>query len=131
MTQTKDKLAPKKPKLKETVVVKDDECELFPLFVQPFLISFLAAIATKAVCKCGPGPSKPPPITLGVSGGGFGEKVPSSAKVVKNGVKSIGILVVDKDFGNFMEVDKSYWSKEVAPFVGEQVSTFSSLFLHS
>ncbi len=65
---------------------------------------------------------------MGVSGGGFGEKVPSSAKPVKNGVKSIGVLVVDKDFGNFVEVDKSYWSKEVAPFVGERVSVSSRCF---
>ncbi len=42
----------------------------------------------------------------------------------RNGVKSICVLVVDKDFGEFVEVDKSYWSKSVAPFVGERVPIF-------
>ncbi len=59
-----------------------------------------------------------------MSGGGFGKKVPSLAKVMKNGTKSIGVLVVDKDFGDFVEVDNSYWSKAVAPFVGERVRIF-------
>ncbi len=81
-----------------------------------------AVRATPAIHKHGPGPSKPLPVTLGVSGGGFGEKVPSLAKVVWNSVKSIGMLIVDKDFGDFVEIDKSYWSKAVAPFMGEQVS---------
>ncbi len=49
-------------------------------------------------------------------------------KPIKNGVKSIGVLVVDKDFGNFVEVDKSYWSKDIAPFVGEWVSVSSRCF---
>ncbi|PBK90861.1 hypothetical protein ARMGADRAFT_1082601 [Armillaria gallica] len=106
-TQLKDKLASKKPKLKETIIIDEDE----------------SAVATKVICRHGPGLSRPLPVTLGVSGGGFGEKVPSSANVVKNRIKSIGILVVDRDFGNFIEVDKSYWSKEVAPFVGEQHTT--------
>ncbi|KAK0421584.1 hypothetical protein EV421DRAFT_1747224 [Armillaria borealis] len=48
-------------------------------------------------------------------GGGFGEKVPPSAKQVKNGIESIGVLKVDKDFGNFVEVDGRYWNKDVAP----------------
>ncbi len=78
--------------------------------------------ATPVIRKRGPGLSKPPPVTLGVSGGGFGEKVPSTAKAVRNGVKSIGVLKVAQDFGEFVEVDKSYWSKAVAPFVGERVS---------
>ncbi|PBK92316.1 hypothetical protein ARMGADRAFT_1081099 [Armillaria gallica] len=103
----KDKPAPKKPKLKETIVVDEDE----------------PAVATKVVHRRGPGLLKPLPITLGVSSGGFGEKVPSSAKVVKDGIQSIGMLVVDKDFGDFVEVDKSYWSKAVAPFVGEWYTT--------
>ncbi|PBK90677.1 hypothetical protein ARMGADRAFT_1082413 [Armillaria gallica] len=106
-TQAKDKPALKKPKLKENVVIADDE----------------SAVATKVVHKRGPGLSKPPPVTLGVSGGGFGEKVPSSVKVVNNGIKSIGVLVVDNDFGDFVEVDKSYWSKAVTPFVGERYTT--------
>ncbi|PBK80347.1 hypothetical protein ARMGADRAFT_1092296 [Armillaria gallica] len=78
---------------------------------------------TPVVRRRGPGPSKPPPVTLGVSGRGFGEKVPSTAEAVKHGIKSIGVLQVDKDFGEFMEVDKSYWSKAVAPFVGERYTT--------
>ncbi|PBK92553.1 hypothetical protein ARMGADRAFT_1080615, partial [Armillaria gallica] len=108
--ETTERPAPKKPKVKDIVVVSDDE----------------PAVATKAVHKRGPGPLKPPPITLGVSGKGFGEKVPSSAKVVKNGIKTIGVLAVDKDFGDFIEVDKAYWNKEVAPFVGERVCRLSS-----
>ncbi len=123
--QVKDKPSSKRPKLKETVVIDEDEREFLFLSVVSFLSSFsLAAVATKVVRKRGPGLSKPPPVTLGVSGGGFGEKVPSSATVVTNGIKSIGVLVVDKDFGDFVEIDKSYWSKAVAPFVGERVRIF-------
>ncbi|KAK0236851.1 hypothetical protein EDD85DRAFT_952791 [Armillaria nabsnona] len=118
-----DKPAPKKPKLRETLVINKDECEFSFHLRYPFSVPFLAAVTTKAVCKCGPGPSKPPPVTLGISGGGFGEQVPSSATMVKNGIKSIGVLVVDKDFGDFIEVDKSYWSKAVALFVGERYTT--------
>ncbi len=126
--EVKDRLASKRPKLKETIVIPKDECEFFLIFVRSFLNLFLAAVATKVVCKHGPGPSKLLPVTLGVSGGGFGEKVPPSAKVVRNGVKSIGILVVDKDFGAFMEVDKSYWSKAIVPFVGERVGVLFVFF---
>ncbi len=93
-----------------------------------WLSFLLAAVATKAVHKRGPGPSKPPPVTLGVSGKGFGEKVPSSAKLVKNGIKTIGVLSVDKDFGDFVEVDKAYWNKEVASFVGERVCRLFSCY---
>ncbi|KAK0235571.1 hypothetical protein EDD85DRAFT_955151 [Armillaria nabsnona] len=75
--------------------------------------------ATPAVHTCGPGPSKPPAVTLGVGGGGFGEKVPLSAKVIKNSLKSIGVLEVEEDFGDFVKVDSRYWNKEVAPFMGE------------
>ncbi|PBK89739.1 hypothetical protein ARMGADRAFT_1083185 [Armillaria gallica] len=102
--ETTERPAPKKPKVKDIVVVSDDK----------------PAVATKAIRKRGPGPSKPPPVTLGVSGKGFGEKVPSSAKVVKNGIKTIGVLAINKDFGDFIKVDKAYWNKEVAPFVGER-----------
>ncbi|KAK0216730.1 hypothetical protein EDD85DRAFT_798164 [Armillaria nabsnona] len=59
--------------------------------------------------------------------GGFGEKVPSTAKAVKNGMKSISILKVNKDFGDFMQVDESYWSKAVALFVGERVNGVPAL----
>ncbi|KAK0498530.1 hypothetical protein EDD18DRAFT_1351236 [Armillaria luteobubalina] len=40
--------------------------------------------------------------------------------VVKDSVKSIGVLVVSRDFGEFVEVDKALWNKKIAPFVGEQ-----------
>ncbi|KAK0244873.1 hypothetical protein EDD85DRAFT_946177 [Armillaria nabsnona] len=76
--------------------------------------------ATPAICKRGSGPSKPLAVTLGIGGGGFGEKVPSITKAIKNGLKSIGVLEVEEDFGNFMKVDGHYWNKEVAPFVGER-----------
>ncbi|PBK91175.1 hypothetical protein ARMGADRAFT_1081946 [Armillaria gallica] len=86
---------------------------------------------TPVIWRCGPGPSKPPPVTLGVSGRGFGEKVPSTAEAVNHGIKSIGILKVDKNFGEFMEVDKSYWSKAVALFIGEWYTTaFKCMHCH-
>ncbi|PBK89504.1 hypothetical protein ARMGADRAFT_1083491 [Armillaria gallica] len=65
------------------------------------------------------------------SGGGFGEKVPSTAKAINHGIMSIGVLKVDKDFGEFVEVDKSYWSKAVVPFVGERYTTaFKCMHCH-
>ncbi|KAK0215300.1 hypothetical protein EDD85DRAFT_962779 [Armillaria nabsnona] len=76
--------------------------------------------ATPAIRKRGPGLSKPPAVTLGIGGGEFGEKVPSTMKAIKNGLKSIGVFEVEEDFGNFVKVDGRYWNKEVAPFVGEQ-----------
>ncbi|PBK79451.1 hypothetical protein ARMGADRAFT_1093124 [Armillaria gallica] len=79
--------------------------------------------ATPVIRRRGPRLSKPPPVTLGVRGGGFGEKVPSTAKAVRNGIKSIGVLKVDQDFGEFVEIDKGYWSKAVTPFVGERYTT--------
>ncbi|SJL16879.1 uncharacterized protein ARMOST_20409 [Armillaria ostoyae] len=101
--QTVEKPAAKKLKMKDTAV-DDDE----------------VVRATSVIRKRGPPPSKPPPVTLGISGGGFGEKVPPSAKQIKNGIESIGVLKVDKDFGRFVEVDGHYWNKDVAPFVGER-----------
>ncbi|SJL06230.1 uncharacterized protein ARMOST_09566 [Armillaria ostoyae] len=98
-----DKPAPKKLKMKDTAA---DDGEV----VRP----------TPAIRTCGPAPSKPLPVTLGISGGGFGERVPPSAKQLKNGIKGIGVLKVDKDFGKFVEVDGRYWNKDVAPFVGER-----------
>ncbi|PBK89133.1 hypothetical protein ARMGADRAFT_1084215 [Armillaria gallica] len=59
--------------------------------------------------------------------GGFGEKVPSTAKAIKNGIKSVGVLKVDQDFSKFVEVDQSYWSKAVTPFVGERVDGVATL----
>ncbi|PBK79424.1 hypothetical protein ARMGADRAFT_1093130 [Armillaria gallica] len=105
-SQTVDKPAVKKLKLKGHHV---DDVEVVR--------------ATPVVRRCGPGLSKPPPVTLGVSRGGFGEKVPLAAKAVENGIKSIGVLKVDQDFSKFMEVDQSYWSKAVTPFVGERYTT--------
>ena len=68
-------------------------------------------------------------MTLGVGGGGFWEKVPSTAKAIKNGLKSIGVLEVEEDFGDFVKVDGHYWNKEVTPFVGERVSNASFFVL--
>ncbi|KAK0197642.1 hypothetical protein F5146DRAFT_1130511 [Armillaria mellea] len=94
----------KKPRLQSVEEISDDE----------------PVAATKAVRKRGPGLSKPPPVSIGISGGGFGEKVPTGWKPLKNGVKNIGVLVVSKDFGDFVEIDGAKWSKAVAAFVGEQ-----------
>ncbi|KAK0215968.1 hypothetical protein EDD85DRAFT_962531 [Armillaria nabsnona] len=112
--ETADRPSSKKTKVKDVMVVSDDEHSYFLFLPQ------LSIAVTKVICKRGPGPAKPPPVTLGVSSKGFGEKVPSSAKVVKNGIKTIGVLAINKDFGKFVEVDKAYWNKEVAPFMGEQ-----------
>ncbi len=90
--EVKDRPAPKRPKLKETIVVAEDECEFFLIFVRSFLNLFLAAVATKVVRKRGPGPSKPPPVTLGVSGGGFGEKVPPSGTFIEQFAEKEGTL---------------------------------------
>ncbi|PBK80350.1 hypothetical protein ARMGADRAFT_1092316 [Armillaria gallica] len=75
--------------------------------------------ATPAVRKRGPDPTRPPAVTLGVGGGGFSEKVPSTAKAIKDGLKSIGVLEVEEDFGAFVKVDGHYWNKEVTPFYTE------------
>ncbi|SJL17303.1 uncharacterized protein ARMOST_20852 [Armillaria ostoyae] len=58
-------------------------------------------------------------MSIGISGGGFGEKVPSTTKPIKDGLKSISVLVVKEDYGKFVNVDGRYWNKEVTPFVGE------------
>ncbi|PBK97577.1 hypothetical protein ARMGADRAFT_1076054 [Armillaria gallica] len=101
--QNIEKLVTKKLKSKDTAVADDKVVR-----------------ATPAIRRRGPGPSKPPAVTLGVGGGGFGEKVPSTAKAIKNGLKSIGVLEVEENFGAFVKVDGRYWNKEVAPFVGER-----------
>ncbi|PBK80349.1 hypothetical protein ARMGADRAFT_1092315 [Armillaria gallica] len=105
-SQTVDKPALKKLKLKDHCF---DKVEVIH--------------ATPVIRKCGPRLSKPLPVTLGVRGGGFGEKVLSTAKAVRNGIKSIGVLKVNQDFDDFVEIDKSYWSKAVMPFVGERYTT--------
>ncbi|KAK0197661.1 hypothetical protein F5146DRAFT_1156390 [Armillaria mellea] len=79
-----------------------------------------AVRATPAVQRRGPGLSKLPPVSLGVSGGGFGERVPQDFQAIDDGVESIGVLVVEEDFGNFVKVDGRLWNKQVAPFVGER-----------
>ncbi|KAG7447860.1 uncharacterized protein BT62DRAFT_930900 [Guyanagaster necrorhizus] len=76
---------------------------------------------TKAVRARGPGPSKLL-VNLDVSNGGFGEVVPSSARPVDNGITSIGVVKVEADFGEFVQVDNRYWHKEVAAFIGERYS---------
>ncbi|KAK0503603.1 hypothetical protein EDD18DRAFT_1346468 [Armillaria luteobubalina] len=79
-----------------------------------------AVVATKVNRPRGPSRIRPPLATMGIQMGGFGEEVPADLKAVKDGVKSIGVLVVSRDFGGFVEVDKALWNKKVAPFVGEQ-----------
>ncbi|KAK0496341.1 hypothetical protein EDD18DRAFT_1353085 [Armillaria luteobubalina] len=61
-----------------------------------------------------------PPATIGIQIGGFGEEVPADYKAVQNGLKSIGVLVILRDFGKFIKVDKALWNKKIVPFVGEQ-----------
>ncbi|KAK0467396.1 hypothetical protein IW261DRAFT_1574221 [Armillaria novae-zelandiae] len=77
-------------------------------------------VATKVHRPRGPSRIHPPLATMGVQGGGFCKEVPAGYKAIPNGLKSIGILVVSQDFGNFIEVDKALWNKKVAPFIGEQ-----------
>ncbi|KAK0499320.1 hypothetical protein EDD18DRAFT_1349500 [Armillaria luteobubalina] len=77
-------------------------------------------VPTKANCPCGPSRLRAPPATICIQIGGFGEEVPADYKAVKNGLKSIGVLVVSRDFGKFVEVDKALWNKKIALFVGEQ-----------
>ncbi|PBK88607.1 hypothetical protein ARMGADRAFT_1084565 [Armillaria gallica] len=83
--QNIEKLVTKKLKSKDTTVADDKVIH-----------------ATPVIRRCGPGPSKPLAVTLGVGGGGFGEKVPSTAKAIKSGLKSIGVLEVKEDFGTFV-----------------------------
>ncbi|KAK0184129.1 hypothetical protein F5146DRAFT_1145771 [Armillaria mellea] len=97
----------KKPRLQLVEEISDDE----------------PVVATKVVRKRGPGLSKLPPISLGVSGGGSGEHVPKVFQPVNDGIKSIGVLVVEEDLGDFIKVDGRLWNKQVAPFVGERYST--------
>ncbi|KAK0476514.1 hypothetical protein IW261DRAFT_1421806 [Armillaria novae-zelandiae] len=67
----------------------------------------------------GPSRIKPPLTTMGVKGGRFGEAVPKNLKPMEDGLKNIRVLVVSRDFGQFIEVDDALWNKSVAPFVGE------------
>ncbi|KAK0485605.1 hypothetical protein EDD18DRAFT_1360775 [Armillaria luteobubalina] len=77
-------------------------------------------VPTKANRPRGPSRLRAPPATIGIQIGGFGEEVPADYKAVQNRLKSIGVLVVSRDFGEFVEVDKALWNKKIAPFVGEQ-----------
>ncbi|KAK0501139.1 hypothetical protein EDD18DRAFT_1348633 [Armillaria luteobubalina] len=83
-------------------------------------VSQVEVVATKANRPRGPSRLRAPPATLGIQIGGFSKEVPADYNTVKNGLKSIGILVVLRDFGDFVEVDKALWNKKVAPFIGEQ-----------
>ncbi|KAK0462749.1 hypothetical protein IW261DRAFT_1576248 [Armillaria novae-zelandiae] len=74
-------------------------------------------VATKVNPPRGPSQIRPPLATLGVQGGGFGEEVPAGYMAIINGLKTIGVLVVSWDFGDFVEVDKVLWNKKVAPFI--------------
>ncbi|PBK68364.1 hypothetical protein ARMSODRAFT_1019924 [Armillaria solidipes] len=62
--------------------------------------------ATPAFQKHGPALSKPPAMIMGISGGGIGEKIPSTVKPIKDGLKSIGVLVVEEDYGKFVKYTK-------------------------
>ncbi|KAK0471093.1 hypothetical protein IW261DRAFT_1671260 [Armillaria novae-zelandiae] len=79
-------------------------------------------LPTLAVCKCGPSPTKPPLVALGMGGGGFGEMPNESFKALANGIAHIGVLEVEEDYGRFVKVDGRLWNKEVAVFVGEWYS---------
>ncbi|KAK0468646.1 hypothetical protein IW261DRAFT_1573596 [Armillaria novae-zelandiae] len=79
-------------------------------------------LPTPAVCKCGPSPTKPPLVALGMGGGGFGEMPNESFKVLANGIAHIGVLEVEEDYGRFVKVDGHLWNKEVVVFVGEWYS---------
>lgn len=70
----------------------------------------------------GSGPSRMP-VVAGISGGGFGEPTPASAVAISSTSKTIGVLYIDKDFGEFVEVDGRYWRKDVASFIGEKVNS--------
>ncbi|KAK0183541.1 hypothetical protein F5146DRAFT_1151969 [Armillaria mellea] len=59
----------------------------------------VAVCATPIVQKRGPGLSKLPPVSLGVSGGGFGENVSKDFEPIDDDLKSVGVLVVEADYG--------------------------------
>ncbi|KAK0472947.1 hypothetical protein IW261DRAFT_1423927 [Armillaria novae-zelandiae] len=61
----------------------------------------IVVIPTPAIRKRGPGPSKPPPVSIGIKGGGF------------------------DDYGKFIKVDNHLWNKDVALFVGEHSCTIN------
>ncbi|KAK0226726.1 hypothetical protein EDD85DRAFT_958466 [Armillaria nabsnona] len=97
-SETTEGPSSKKTKVKDVMIVSGDEHQSF-LFLSQLSIAqfpYLAVAATKVIHKQGPGPAKPLPVTLGISGKGFSEKVPSLAKVVKNGIKIIGIDMLCK-----------------------------------
>ncbi|KAK0485622.1 hypothetical protein IW261DRAFT_1559053 [Armillaria novae-zelandiae] len=77
-------------------------------------------VATQVHHPRGSSRIRPPLAAMGVQGGGFSEEVTADYKAIENGLKTIGVLVVSWDFGDFVEVDKALWNKKVAPFVGEQ-----------
>ncbi|KAK0472266.1 hypothetical protein IW261DRAFT_1571086 [Armillaria novae-zelandiae] len=88
----------------------------------------IVVIPTPAIRKRGPGPSKPLPVSIGIKGGGFGETVSPALQAVPNGIRTIGLLLVQEDYGKFIKVDNHLWNKDVALFVGEHVSNVLSSF---
>ncbi|KAK0183742.1 hypothetical protein F5146DRAFT_1147230 [Armillaria mellea] len=77
-----------------------------------------AVVATKVVRKHSPRLSKLPPISLDVSGGGFRKCIPKDFQPVDDGIKSIGVLVVEEDLGDFVKVDGQLWNKQYStPFI--------------
>ncbi|KAK0474567.1 hypothetical protein IW261DRAFT_1422861 [Armillaria novae-zelandiae] len=79
-------------------------------------------IATKAIRPRGPSRLRALPAAMGVQLGGFGEEVPTDYMVVRDGVKTIGVLVVSRDFGDFVEVNEALWNKKVAPTRNHAIS---------
>ncbi|KAK0468645.1 hypothetical protein IW261DRAFT_1573590 [Armillaria novae-zelandiae] len=82
----------------------------------------IVVIPTPAIRKRGPGPSKPLPVSISIKGGGFGETVSPVLQAVPNGIRTIGLLLVQEDYGKFVKVDNHLWNKDVALFVGEHYS---------
>ncbi|KAK0444291.1 uncharacterized protein EV420DRAFT_1575163 [Desarmillaria tabescens] len=70
----------------------------------------------------GRGKGEPPHPSRGISGGGFGERVPEGMEEVPNPRSALGVLVLSKDFGKYVEVDGRLWAADIAPFVVEEYS---------
>ncbi|KAK0430141.1 uncharacterized protein EV420DRAFT_1615724 [Desarmillaria tabescens] len=70
----------------------------------------------------GRGKGEPPHPSRGISGGGFGERVPEGMEEVPNPRSALGVLVLSRDFGKYVEVDGRLWAADIAPFVVEEYS---------
>ncbi|KAK0462771.1 hypothetical protein IW261DRAFT_1427980 [Armillaria novae-zelandiae] len=67
----------------------------------------IVVIPTPAIRKRGPGPSKPPPVSIGIKGGGFGETVSPALQAVPNGIRTIGLLLVQEDYWKIRQSGQS------------------------